>query len=665
MSKLSLKVTPARIGQWLLAMLLCFGLLGCIGSNSSGVGSSGAITHDAAGNLYVADKTNSVIRKLTPAGVITTLAGTAGLSGIADGSGAAARFYSPTGITIDGTGNLYVADTYAIRKITPAGVVSTFAGKPGVSGSADGAASIARFNLLSSITINSAGNLFATDTGNYTIRKITPAGVVTTFAGMAGIYGTNNGAGAAARFSSPTHIVSDAKDNLYLSDAPFVRQISPAGVVTTPLLLNNQVSGAQSIMIDAADNIYVSNFGCIQKTTLGGKITTLAGTCEMHYGDTVDGTGSAASFGIPDSMTIDSAGNLFVADQLIISDPLPSITGHDPGFPYHYIKGNLKVRKIAPTGSVTTIANLLVQFANLVGVAADSTGNLFVADADNKSIFRIAPSTTITSFAAVPNGQLQDITIDPAGYLYAYSTHTNPDQSIDSGIIYKFAPSGSSTTLASFDVSTGISGGTVVQGTYPTGIAIDPQGNLFVSDDLQVFVQPQGTIQVTNSIIRKITSAGIVSVFAGAQNAGRGIQDGSGSAASFGFPNGIVSDAPGNLYVCDSVRIRKITPVGDVTTFAGNLTSTGSSDGIGSTAGFYGPTRLTIDPAGNLYVLDTAPASPYTQNSIRKITPAGVVSTILAPTTFALPDYAVAITFAAPNTLVITMPHSIFIMQLP
>ena len=153
---------------------------------------------DAAGNLYVADTGNHTIRIISAAGAASTLAGSAGSSGSADGTGAAARFDSPRGVAVDAAGNVYVSDSgnHTIRKITPAGVVSTLAGSAGNSGSADGLGAAARFNSPSGVAVDGAGTLYVSDRYNYTIRKITAAGTVTTFAGTAGTGGLDDGTGA-------------------------------------------------------------------------------------------------------------------------------------------------------------------------------------------------------------------------------------------------------------------------------------------------------------------------------------------------------------------------------------------------------------------------------------------------------------------------------------
>jgi sugar lactone lactonase YvrE len=195
---------------------------------------------DAADNLYVSDTGNNQIRKISPAGDVTTLAGSYTTSGSADGTGPAARFFAPYGLAVDATGNVFVADSLnnSIRRITPDGVVTTFAGSTtGVWGSTDDTGTLARFNYPCGVAFDATGNLLVTDGQNYTIRKITPAGVVTTFAGSPGSAGSADGTGSAARFYYPWGVTIDTNGtgNIYVSDAgnDTIRMITPAGVVTT------------------------------------------------------------------------------------------------------------------------------------------------------------------------------------------------------------------------------------------------------------------------------------------------------------------------------------------------------------------------------------------------------------------------------------------------
>jgi len=166
---------------------------------------------DSAGNIYIADTFNSTIRKMTPSGQVTTLAGKGLNAGSADGAGSSARFNVPYSVAVDGVGNVYVADSgnHTIRKITAAGVVTTLAGTAGSSGSNDGTGSAARFYQPQGVAVDGAGNVYVADTYNCTIRKITSAGVVSTLAGSAGVTGSDNGLGSAARFYQPNELAVD------------------------------------------------------------------------------------------------------------------------------------------------------------------------------------------------------------------------------------------------------------------------------------------------------------------------------------------------------------------------------------------------------------------------------------------------------------------------
>jgi hypothetical protein len=193
---------------------------------------------DGAGNVFVAVHNDNTIRKITPSGVVTTLAGSAGTvasCGSADGTGTAARFCQPTGVAADGAGSVFVADWQTIRKITPSGVVTTLAGSAGLEGSADGTGSAARFSAPYDVAVDGAGNVFVADWGNNTIRKITPSGVVSTLAGSAGLSGSADGTGAAARFNHPIGVAVDGAGNVFVADSfnNVIRKISTSGVVTT------------------------------------------------------------------------------------------------------------------------------------------------------------------------------------------------------------------------------------------------------------------------------------------------------------------------------------------------------------------------------------------------------------------------------------------------
>lgn len=237
---------------------------------------------DATGNVYVADQIFGLIRKITSSGVVNTLAGS-GAQGNINGTGTAASFSNPYGVAMDAAGNVYVADQInnLIRKITPAGVVSTFAGS-GAQGHANGTGTAASFNYPIGVATDAAGNLYVADWGNNLIRKITSAGVVSTFAGS-GVQGHANGTGAAASFLAPQGVATDATGNVYVADSGnnLIRKITPAGVVSTfagsGAQGNANGSGAAAsfyhpvgVATDAAGSVYVAELGnnLIRKITI-------------------------------------------------------------------------------------------------------------------------------------------------------------------------------------------------------------------------------------------------------------------------------------------------------------------------------------------------------------------------------------------------------------
>jgi Ice-binding-like/Putative Ig domain/Dockerin type I domain/NHL repeat len=590
------------------------------------------VATDSAGNVYVADSANAAIRKITPAGAVTTLAGLAGVRGSADGTGSAARFTGPNGVATDSVGNVYVADYDLIRKITPAGVTTTLAG--GTLGGGDGTGSAAGFYDPEGMATDSAGNVYVASGYSHTVRKVTPAGVVTTLAGS-GSPGSADGTGTAATFNRPAGVATDSGGNVYVADSLnyTIRKITPAGVVTT-LAGSANVAGSadgtgsaahfylpSGVATDSGGNIYVADTynDTIRKITPAGVVTTLAGLGGSGYGGSIgsaDGTGSAARFFNPIGVATDSSGNVYVADT-----------------------ENHTIRKVTPAGVVTTLAGLAgvddlnlydsksggsadgtgsaARFFDPEGVATDSGGNVYVADSGNNTIRKITPAGVVTTLAGLPllAGSADGIG-SFAHFAYPVGVATDSGGNVYvadfwNSTIRKITPAGVVTTLAG---SAGLIGSTDGTGSAarfnsPMGVATDSGGNVYVAD-------------FWNSTIRKITPAGVVTTLAG--SAGLiGSTDGTGSAARFQYPIGMATDNGGNVYVADynNDTIRKITPAGVVTTLAG-LGGVGSVDGTGSFASFNQPRGVATDSGGNVYVADTG------NDTIRKITPAGVVTTL-------------------------------------
>ena len=592
---------------------------------------------DSAGNVYVADTGNHTIRKVTPDGSVTTLAGTATFRGSVDGRGSAARFYEPRGIAVDSSGNVYVADTgnHVVRRITADGVVSTIAGLPGVSGSADGTGAAARFNFPRGVAVDGSGNIWVTDYENHTIRRISPSGQVLTVAGLVGDFGHTDGTGPSARFGYPSGVTVDGAGNAYVVD-DVVRKITPGGVVTTFAGVKGLIGSAdgvgtaafffspEGICADREGNLFVTDTGnhTIRKITPSAVVSTLAGQAGLP--GSADGATTTARFNASTAIAVDGAGNLYVADT-----------------------GNSSVRRVASNGVVSTLSahggsgsadgiGDIARFSGPRGLALDGSGNIYVADAFNHTIRKVDSAGNVSTLAGTaglsgasdgtgPTARFKypsGVAVDGAGTVYVadMGNHT----------IRRISVSGVVTTLAG---RAGVRGsddgaGSTALFDFPMGIAVDGAGDLYVGDGWSGW-------------IRKVTPAGLVSTF---------------SKSRLTNPTGIAVDVAGNLFVADYREIRRITPDGVVQTFVGGMHS-GSADGTGWNAQFDQPAGVAVDATGVLWVADRA------NSTIRKVTPSGVVSTVAGLAGFSgdLDGTGPAARFGEPWGIVVDASGTLFV----
>jgi sugar lactone lactonase YvrE len=294
-----------------------------------------AMSTDKEGNLYTVDNFCGTLRKITPEGVVTTVAGPTPAMGCrfgsADGTGSAARFDSPSGTALDSEGNIYVADSgnCTLRKVTQTGVVTTVAGVPSKCASVDGPKSVARLNPEAGVAVDQAGDVYVTSWNDCTVRKVTQAGDVTTVAGVSGSCSSVDGTGRAARFDNPSGIAMNAEGDFFIADETgcTIRKMTASGVVTT-LAGQAGVCGSADGMgamarfnvpswtaVDSAGNIYVTDYlnYTVRQVTAAGVVTTLAGLAGTA--GSANGTGVAARFNHPDGIAVDSKRNIYVVDR--------------------------------------------------------------------------------------------------------------------------------------------------------------------------------------------------------------------------------------------------------------------------------------------------------------------------------------------------------------
>lgn len=364
-------------------------------SISAGTQSSGQICDVTNGNGIATSAVSNVnVSCRLPVYMVSTFAGN--LPGNADGAGAAARFEYPAGVAVDASGWIYVADTnnHQIRKISPSGLVSTLAGT-GRPGYQDGDAASASFYYPRGVAVDSNGWVYVADTNNSMIRKISPTGAVSTLAGSQ-MVGFSDATGRNAIFANPTGVAVDANGWVYVADTynNMIRKISPLGVVST--LAGRGPAGSADgptatarfsepfgVAVDESGNIYVADTGNrkIRKITVAGEVSTLADSTGCSNEDSsIPWRYGSVSFCAPRGVSADRSGNIYIADY-----------------------GNHKIRKINLAGLVSTVAgsdngigsldgaatSLGASFSNPVGIALDINGNIYIADSGNHKIRKI------------------------------------------------------------------------------------------------------------------------------------------------------------------------------------------------------------------------------------------------------------------------------------
>ncbi len=586
---------------------------------------------DAAGNIYIADTGNARIRKVTPGGLITTVAGTTpGYFG--DNLAAtSAQLSFPSKAVVAPNGDIYIADSAngRIRRVTTSGIITTVAGTgvPGFLGEGTPATS-AQFSYPRDLAVDQNGAILVLDTNNARLRKFTPGGSIATVAGsgVLGFYG-DQGAATLAQLALPWGVSVDRSGSIYLADTynNRIRKIATDGTITTVVGLNdpgftgdggqaifarlNRPTGAVS---DGSGNLYIADTGNnrIRKVDARGIITTIAGGANGFSGD--NGPATAAQLSLPESLAIDAGGNIYIADT-----------------------GNNRIRKVSPQGIISTVAGsdtgagdngpavnaLLFQPS---GLAFDSSGNLYIADTMNNRIRRVSPDGNIITVAGSgsagysgDNGfavraQLnhpEGLFVDRAGNLYIADTGNHTIRRVAGSLITTVAGNGAAGNSGDGGPATAA----MLFG--PAAVAVDRNGNLFVAD-------------TGNNRIRIVDPTGKIDAYAGDPTGlpGSSGDNGPARSATLDTPRGLALDSAGVLYVSDyfNNRIRRIVPGTNViSNYAGTgVGSFGGDGGPAVQAQLHLPAGIVFDQNQNLYIADLL------NNRIRVVGANGIIQTV-------------------------------------
>lgn len=555
-----------------------------------------SVALDPSGNLYIADLGQMKIRKVTPAGIITTVAGNGGFQSGPDGLLAVSSPISPYAVAVDSHGTVYFTDSVRlVRKIAADGTLATVAGMlgAGIPSAGDGGPATAAQISPWGIALDRAGNLYIADRFNFRVRKVTPDGIIHTVAGTGGGgSGGEGGPAAAAQLVDPTRVALDVAGDLYIADGMngnrilrvdlngILTRIAGGGATRVDGVTATQsyVSSYGGIAVDGAGNLYTADWynNTIRKITTDGIIHTVAGTGQQ--GGT-DGCGNAlaALFYAPEDVATDPAGNVYTGER-----------------------GNPRVREISPAGGIRTIAGPgparfsgdggaanLAAIAAPAGLAFDAAGDLYLADAGNNRIREITPGGTIMTVAgangpvagdysgcAAPAGSLSApaaVAVGPKGALYIADTGNHRVMLLANQELTVFAGTG----VKGFSGDGGPA--TAAQLNTPAGVAVDSAGNVYISD-------------TGNNRLRLVATDGTIR-----------------TVGAFSAPTGLAFDGAGNLYVAETrgYCLTRRKPDGTLERVAGTGLNTSSVAPIPQPREeLAGPVGVAIDPFSSIYIAD-------------------------------------------------------------
>ena len=631
---------------------------------------------DSKGNLYIADSVNNRVRIVSPSGVINTFAGN-GQTGDAlpaqptslpspiygdGGPPAQAYLHLPSGVAVDTSGNVYIADTSHNRiceVYSSLGIINTIAGDSYAGYGGDMGypttpappypvpyqAVLAELRNPEDVAVDSVGNIYIADTGNDLIRKVTTDGNINYIAGdptppptVTGPYYGDGGPAIVAGLVNPFSVAVDSTGNVYEVEADSagarVRMISLASYNPITCVQGNwcinSIAGnrpnafggdggpaaastlnmASGVAVDAAGNLYIADSGNMRVRKIPSvagtnpSINTVAGNANSSFsGD--GGQANLAQLSFPQGVAAGADGSVYFADS-----------------------NNNRVRKIAPNGVISTIAGdgTTTQLNAPEGVAVDAAGNVYIADSGNNLVRKVTPAGAVSTFAgngtpgstgdggAASAAELNapfGLTLDAAGNLYITEFTGDRVRKVS-------AATGAISTVAGDGIGgyTG-DGGQAVNAELdsPKAVAVDASGNLYIADSV-------------NNVVRRVTPSGAISTAVGTGGSGFAGDLGPAIAAQLNNPTGLAMDSAGNLYITDgSTRVRRVYPDGIIVTIAGNGTRGFSGDGgLATNAQLSGPYGIAVTSSGALYVTDSG------NNAVRLLAPLATTMSIGAVT---------------------------------
>jgi uncharacterized protein (TIGR03437 family) len=640
-------------------------------ATSAQLANAHGIALDRQGNLYLADTDNHRIRKITPAGIISTLAGTGHAGSSGDGGLAtSAQLNSPYGLAADAAGNIYVADfgNHKVRRIAPDGSISTIAGT-GQKGSSGDAGPATSGQLMSprNVALDSLGNLYISEFEGHRVRKVGRDGVINTIAGT-GVAGLNldpKQAGMpaiAAQLAYPAGLAVDAYDNVYVADSRnnLIRRISNGYILTVldgrndPAFLLYSPTG---LAVDASGFLYISDSTAFVRELYGGQLRSVAGTGDRGYSGDGNFASSAKLTG-PHDLAFDAKGTLYIADgcyvRKVSGGYISTVAGNDfawgigDGLPATLAQmnspagltldaagdlfvadtGTERVRKVDTQGAITTVAGngqmgfggdgqsaTSATLGNPGGVAVDPSGNLYIADTRNNRLRKVLPSGFLLTVAGnglaalaaenmyalqAPLNQPRSVAVDATGGVYIADTGNHR--------VLRITPLGTLVTIAG-NGSPGWAGDNgnarISQLNAPAGIVFDPRGNLYIADTF-------------NHLIRKVSTAGVITTVAGTGASGFTGDGGPATSATLNFPAGVAVDGAGVIYIADTWnhRIRMIDTAGVIHTIAGSGSPGYKGDGGPALAAQLDyPSGIVVDPTAVVLFSDSF------NNRVRKLMP--------------------------------------------